>query len=83
MLPPNHEKAGLASALAAELDARGEHEEAARMVATSLGVIATKPEGWVLALEDLGSKAPGAGQPGDPAQQTLLAALLDTAPEPR
>lgn len=77
VLPPTVEKAGLASALAAELDARGAHEEAARMVAMSLGIIATKPEEWVLALVSLGAEAPGADQPGDEAQQKLLKALFD------
>jgi hypothetical protein len=78
VLPPTVAKAGLASALAVELDARGAHEEAARMVAMSLGIIATKPEQWVLALVSLGSEAPGADQPGDEAQRRLLKALLDT-----
>jgi tetratricopeptide (TPR) repeat protein len=78
VLPPTEGKAGLASTLAVELDARGAHEEAARMVSISLGIIATKPEEWVLALVSLGAEAPGADQPGDEAQRKLLKALLET-----
>ena len=73
----------LESRLAVELDARGAREEAARMVAMSLGIIAAKPPQWVLALEFLGGEASGTDQPGDEAQQKLLAALLDITTEPR
>ncbi len=78
LLPPTLAKAGLASTLAVELNARGAHEEAARMVSMSLEIIATKPDDWVLALVSLGAEAPGADQPGGEAQQKLLKALLDT-----
>jgi tetratricopeptide (TPR) repeat protein len=83
VLPASSEKASLASRLAVELDARGAREEAARMVAMSLGIIAAKPPQWVLALEFLGGEASGTDQPGDEAQQKLLAALLDITSEPR
>lgn len=80
LLPPTLEKAGLAGTLAVELDAHGACEEASRLVAMSLGIVAAKPEGWERALIALGGEAPDAGQPGDEAQRKLLESLLESAP---
>jgi tetratricopeptide (TPR) repeat protein len=81
-LAPSYEKAALASKLAVELEARGEHEESSRMVAVGLSTVAAQPEEWALAMIVLAGEAPGTDRPVGEEQAKELKGILKSLAHP-
>ncbi|HEY2292137.1 MAG TPA: hypothetical protein VGM86_15670 [Thermoanaerobaculia bacterium] len=75
-LPGGYYKVDLSARLAARLQARGNREDAARLIADALATLATRQEGWEEALVHLANELPDAGQPGDEERRRLVRGLV-------
>jgi hypothetical protein len=75
-LPAGYYKVDLSARLAARLQARGNREDAARLTADALAILATRQDGWEEALVRLANALPDAGQPGDEEQRRLVRGLM-------